>query len=1631
MALPPIFPLYPDSLSGPYNVSLALPGPISQISKAIGLTSSAIMLFPNAEFIQKLIDGDLGIADAILKGMMSENFASPNLATDELAFRKFAELNKIDLAGEDINKYKKDGRFVMPKEKITVSPEWDKIGLKAIEKTTLQSIFETQKPYLEIAKLVIENIAKIEDIIARVMPLISVSPLTCKSKKPNLNAGKGNFPKALGFDNGSSLVNELSKLETILTANIETKKKLDIEVVNSFFSQDSTGSKASAAQRDLLSKWSILIYALEIGDISMRAFSDIISSNNGVESQYKPIIQQILSDTSKKFSFINIYNLNQRISPVIVTFDDARDIIRPAVGKWKFKNNLDIPNRDFIRIYQELSTQFYKEKVPLSMIPDELTGNTGNSAPPAEDGKWEIISTIYSTGTFDPNIEYQYFYKDLPSDEVKTNSKKSELNLNAEKDPYHKYKPKKLILGIYNSKGEPLNPTQFVNTIGLSGTNIIDVPTPFKKADWVLRSPKWYLPTGVYQWPSYGSPTFVWEKGIQKRESKTNPNADSDPAWKIKRYEEGDEDIISKTDAIPGNPVIVSFDLNEQVEYVDIFTDYVKFGFHKTDIKKSEKESLTKELVGKLDIPAHLQNVFNYGQIKSSFYKRIGGNDPVPTLLKRSFKPYKIFSTKASVDSEIRDFALSNGEQPGFIWIEPEADYDMKLIRIDPTTNINYLEAQGEPEVTTQIKSFVKNRIKLKFSNNIAFSLSVKKNDETPEVLNNITEYVLENWNYSNGSVNNENQFTWTAWSSVAPQEYINETGIVKKSSSDINSFQELIKEGDNYYYRKFKFKVDLTDVIVQAFIAWLNPSLLFYIWAIYIDNPNASYTFTTKVSGVDISYTIELKNIFPYKEYEYYTPGDINLFSDTGFDDSIGDESKTKPVRIDANGKITRWYYIKNRTFSGPQEKQSGTQTLDLNETNYLPTFGVERNFTIDYGTKTTKDNKEHNITLIDSDFTLYKINVASNNPYGSIIDPSKITNEQLTRPEVFSTGKYGHGAPDEPQEIEILKRYRLTDLDSESYYIVEGILRNPPPGDPLDDVPQTSASVDDNSYYRLPDALGAIKVFISVLVDIFSKLVPQINKLISLFKNPAQFIVDIIGEKAGENILFLNKDSLQTYKDGFSKLRDLKKIPNKPLPPEQIMLQGKYKYTTGVQLNGERIEAIKELKKLFKNSNLSNYVFVDDEGKLTSILDGIALIPFGIFGINLPFGIKLDSNAITEGKSPISLIFPKDFKLKDIKDLTSALNLKKYDDRQPNIKDFTQPDPNLSDEFIVKFQDGSQRILPENSLDEFILDNKTKYNFIYVEEDVQQTAEQVDKLIESGSEDDLKLALDKLDKALKSKPKDELLRDKFERIKSLLDKLEISQQPILKLLLGLVTLPVKIIGGVIEWLLNFFKSLANPTTLPQKMIELLSFQWIMKFFTPKGLLELAGIRFKPEKKIEWATQVMIPGKGTGVLPRSLKLPEDIINLGFNKNKIKSDNFLSGDDDKIIDLSLFLNVIFNVKYPTYSPLQFRQNLKLPGPLLSGFLCLIEKIINAIIDFVWSTLGIEAIIPAPHVKLCDKDKNQPENASKLVNGQNNADLEEFYYEVKLEDGEVLNFLNREELDKFISDNIDLNYDFNF
>ncbi len=1632
MALPPVFPLYPESLNGPYHVSLAFPGPQSEILKSAGKTASSLLLVPQAEFLEKFIQGDLGIGDSVLKGMIAQNFSAPQATKDEKVFRNFAKLAKIDI--EDINKYKKGDKFVMPTSEIKISPEFDNIGLKSIEKTTLKSIFETQKPYIEVAKLVIENLAYIEDIIARVMPLVSVNPLTCKSEKPNSNSGKDKRPKAMGFNNGDDLKKELSKIETILNDIKPIQKlKLDLGVVDEYFRINSTDEKrksASKSERTLLSKYSILINLLQKPtNIFEFVYSEIVKSS-GSEVAYKSAIQKFLDDESKQTKGLKIYKTNQPIDDVGLNLKDIKEILDAAENKYRFRNNQNIANVVWLQIFTETALKFFREKVPYSMIPDESSGDPNQSENP---GKWKVINTIYSTGEFNPDVDYLYKYIDLPTDEIKFKEKKSELDLSST-DPFHKYKPKKMIFGIYDSQGKPLNPIEPVKTIGLNGTNVVQVDTPFKKADWILRSPKWNLPTGVFQWPVYAEPTYVWEKGNQKRESKNNPDATADPAWKIKKYKEGDKDLISKEDAFPGNPVIAKIDLNEQLEYRNFFDEYLKFSFHKTEnLTKKAKIDSRLDIISRLDVQAHVQNVFNFGQIKSSFYKRVNEKDPVPVFLKKSFKPYQLFSTKAAVDKEIRDFYIEENIEPGFIWIEPEADYDMKLIRIDPVSKISYKGEQPESELNTSIREFVKNRFTIKFSNDIPFTIEVRKNSTSlvegnpfsmsdPEVITNITSYSVENWNYDKAKVFNNNFIDFTIYSSVAPPIYRTEDKLIIKAEGEINSFYELLKTGDSYYYRKFKFAVDLADVIIQAFLGWVSPSLLYTLWVLYLSDPNAEYTF----SVLDISYTIQLKNLFPYKEYEYFTAGDIVLFTDGGINSAVVDDAKKRVVRLDGNGKITRWYYLKDKRFTGPSNKIPSGQTVTIDreeKTNeVLPTFGVVRNFIIDPNTNSTKELKDHTITYTDQDFTLYKLRVEDTDPFGKIIDPSKITNNQLTVSEIFGYGKdgllskYGHGSQEEPQELLVIPRYRLTDLDTESYFIIEGTLRNPPK-DELD-VPDRDKQNNpaEANYYRLPDALGAIKVFLSMLANVFAKLIPAIQKLIALFKNPLSFVTDIVSEKLGESVGFLNKESLKSFQEGAEKSIDIRDT----LDPQ------------------EKKQKVRDLKKFFKDSPLSNYVFVKDDGRPASILDGSGTIPFSMFGQNLNFGMKLDLGELVDKKPPLKLIFEKDLSLKNMKNLQSELSLRKFDTKQPSLKQSSNKNENLTSDYEVKFEDGTKKTIQPDSFNQFVVDNSKRYNFVYVDEGVGKTINKVDELTNSGSQEDLQRAKELLDKAKKESPNDDSLLQKEQELKDKLEELKANQQPMLKFVLGIVTLPIKIIAGIIEWIMNFFKSLINPVTLPSKIIELVSFQWIMQFFTPKGILEIAGIRFKPEKKAEWAVQANIPGPPTTQLPKSLKLPEDIKLKGFDFKSIKAGEYLSPDDFKLVDLSEFLNVGFHLKLPKYSAMQFRQNLKLPGPLLSapgggGFLCLIEKIINGIIDFVWATLGIEALIPPPHIKLCDQKK--PEDAAKIKDNtagptQSQA-LDGFYYEVQLENGKTLKFLNQDELQQFIDNNKDFNYDFNF
>ena len=98
MSLSPLFPHYGPLGSGPYYVSLAIPGAPSAISKSLGLTTPTGILLPNVDYITKFSEGELGISDSFTKDMIFKNMNNPIASKNEAIFKQFAKQNKIDVS---------------------------------------------------------------------------------------------------------------------------------------------------------------------------------------------------------------------------------------------------------------------------------------------------------------------------------------------------------------------------------------------------------------------------------------------------------------------------------------------------------------------------------------------------------------------------------------------------------------------------------------------------------------------------------------------------------------------------------------------------------------------------------------------------------------------------------------------------------------------------------------------------------------------------------------------------------------------------------------------------------------------------------------------------------------------------------------------------------------------------------------------------------------------------------------------------------------------------------------------------------------------------------------------------------------------------------------------------------------------------------------------------------------------------------------------------------------------------------------------------------------------------------------------------------------------------------------------
>src|SRR5574343_565371 len=315
--------------------------------------------------------------------------------------------------------------------------------------------------------------------------------------------------------------------------------------------------------------------------------------------------------------------------------------------------------------------------------------NAGNNG----EYNYEIISTVYSTGEFKPEIKYEYQYIDIISDKIDPNSLSGDDPIDDSFDPYDGLRPKTVVFGIYKSNGSPIDPP-----------------------DWLVRSGKWFG-----HFPYISEVNYLWQRGsstlVRPGVPEEQYTGDSRNGWEKKKYIGGRSDGLD----------ISIFSPTDKQKYLNYYREYLKTKLDKKPKLTTERKTTAiNKAMTKVYIKEYLESINNNGFLSN--LKLVSGSVPMPRT------PYD--ARKVNI----------NGNN---IWIDPETEYDMKVIKVDSTIDITYLNISQEPEVSTQIIRFVKNTISIVFIQGEIFDIKYlnKNNIKLDEKLN-ITEFILDNWNW-------------------------------------------------------------------------------------------------------------------------------------------------------------------------------------------------------------------------------------------------------------------------------------------------------------------------------------------------------------------------------------------------------------------------------------------------------------------------------------------------------------------------------------------------------------------------------------------------------------------------------------------------------------------------------------------------------------------------------------------------------------------------------------------------------------------------------------------------------------------------------------------------------------------
>jgi len=703
-----------------------------------------------------------------------------------------------------------------------------------------------------------------------------------------------------------------------------------------------------------------------------------------------------------------------------------------------------------------------------------------------------------------------------------------------------------------------------------------------------------------------------------------------------------------------------------------------------------------------------------------------------------------------------------------------------------------------------------------------------------------------------------------------------------------------------------------------------------------------------------------------------------MNLINKTGEDGlGLGDDSSDEVQRITKDRK--KMFLPKKINFNGNQVIIDPESDYELQIIKLVPIKDVYYNGSVDR----ENQNLKKTTPLVGN--------------YMGVNVRDTLTKDQYDIPG-YNVSKPTEGVP---RRIQTANKYRYDISDSfnsviwdnQINYVIEGILRTNPDKENENSKNGNDRNLDIGNplgWYGKWGIFSAVKDFIDILINIFLDLIPEIDSLIKLYSSPHEFIFDTIFEKMENNFaafsstLMTKYRSLEDFDDRFEKKKFIESDPD-----------------------------------------LSKFVFLDEDLNHRFVLDGFSgmeLLGFN-FGVNI---IDFLPKLVLEKTNNFSLNQSKE-SINGNSLSTQPRNMVTGDNEKGDSLG-TNPNGDVVNANVRKKKDDGtyewETVSVQYSTGDFI--KGVDYNYIYITEDVERLLSKGDELFEAAIQSSqrgnggLGDAIDSLtnyNMALDKDPNNNFIKNKIDELKT---KFKLNIQTILQFLMNMVSFPMKIVISILEEFKKFFTNIVKLVTIPDVLKELLTFDWIKKYVKPTAIMEFIGLRFNPELLFTWLAQ------------------------------IKSPNF---DPDFEFDLNEIVGSPFLFKLPKVNKSQLQIMGTKPLEMMTSVFKLVQMLIEKILCFIFNTLSIDKIMDCPKFEISkfasanlpledlqailngessmlNSDPGNSENGNtQNTSGSDGDDVPyKFLYNVKLSDGTVIKDLNYAELQNFIRDNNEFNYE---